>query len=125
MTSNQRGFTLIEVLVAVVVLSIGLLALGGATGRTTRTLYGSRLATVGSQVAAQRLDKLRAAAASTFPRCTAPAFSSSSSSVTTYGVTETWVVPASGSPRVVRSIVAYPIGAGRTKTDTAATSITC
>lgn len=122
---SERGFTLIEVLVAVVVLGIGLLALGASTGRTTRTLYGSRYATVGSQIAARRLDLLRAAASATPVKCQSASFVSSAAAVVTQGITETWVVPATGSPRVVRAIVTYPIGAGRFKTDTAMTSISC
>ena len=123
--SSERGFTLIELMVAIVILSVGLLAMAATTGAITGTLTGSRFATVASQVALRRADMLRAVANSTVPRCTAAAFASSGAAVSTMNVTESWVVPATGSLRVVQVITTYPIGRGKTKTDTLATSIAC
>lgn len=123
--TDTGGFTLVEMLVAVVILSIGALALAAASGGITRTLTGSRTATVASQVASWRLESLRAAAQATTPRCVSAAFTSSASPLVSQGVTEQWVVPASGSLRVVRVTVNYPVGGGKTRTDTVATSVVC
>jgi prepilin-type N-terminal cleavage/methylation domain-containing protein len=122
---DRRGFTVIELVVAVVILTVGLLALAAGTAIITRTLANSRRATEAVQLAARRIDNLRAAAASTTPRCTAPTFTSSPGPIVTQGITQTWVVPPNGALRVVRAIVTYPVGRGRTKTDTLATNIPC
>lgn len=125
MSSHEGGFTLVEMMVSVVILSVGVLALAAASGGVTRTLTGSRTATVASQVASWRLETLRAAAQSTTPRCASGAFASSSSPLMSQGVTERWVVPVSGSLRVVRVTVTYPVGGSRTRTDTVATNVVC
>lgn len=124
--TDRRGFTLIEVLVSIVLLAIGLLTMAATSGGITRTLTVSRMATEASQLAARRLDMLRAAAAATVPnpKCTAAAFASSSAPVVTGGVTESWIVPASGAARQILVIVSYR-GVNGTKTDTVATTISC
>ena len=84
----------------------------------------SRNATQAMQVGNRKLDQLRAAAASTQPSCTAANFASGGPSGLS-GVTYSWVVPASGTLRAVRVILQYPLGRGRTKTDTLATNVSC
>ena len=123
--TDKRGFTLVEVLVAVVILAIGMMAMAASTGAITRTLTVSRNATQAAQVANLAMDRLRAAASSTSPGCTSGNFASSASASTQQGVTLNWEVPASGSLRTVRVMVNYPIGLGRTKTDTLAASVSC
>lgn len=123
--SHRRGFTLVEVLVAVVILAIGMMAMAATTGAITGTLTISRNATQAAQVANLAMDRLRSAASSTAPGCTSVGFASSAAASTQQGVTLNWVVPASGSLRTVRVIVRYPIGRGRTKTDTLASSVAC
>lgn len=125
MRTREGGFTLVELMVSVVILSVGVMALAATSGAVTRTLHGSRLATVATQVASRRLETLRAAAEATRPRCTTAAFASSAAVVTTQGVQEQWFVPASGALRVVRVTVNYPVGGGRTRTDTVATNMVC
>jgi len=122
---NRSGFTIVELLVSVVVLGTGLLALASGLGSITRTLHGSRISTEAVQLATQQMDRLRAASRSTAVPCSSTNFTSSASAVTTYGVTQTWVVPASGSLRTVLVIVSYPLGRNQTKTDTLATNISC
>lgn len=123
MTKNTAGFTIVEVLVAVMVLSIGVIALMGSTAMTTRMIGQGRRTTMAMEVASRRLETLRAMANRTNPLCSAGSFASGGP-VTTDGVTETWVVPAAGSSRAVHAIVTY-MRAGGTYTDTLQTMIQC
>jgi len=123
--NNRSGFTIVELLVSVVVLSVGLLALGAGIGRVTTTLNGSRVSTESVQLATRRMDRLRAASRSTAVPCTSGLFTSSSGLEYDGDISQSWVVPSSGSLRRVLVINSYPIGRGRTRTDTLATTISC
>ncbi len=123
MTSKQSGFTLIEVMVAIVILSVGLLALAGATANVTRMIGHGKWATVASQVAMQRLENVRRVAYSTSPACTSSALIGGSATLGS-GVSETWSITGSGNTRQVLLAVTYP-GAVRTTTDTITTILRC
>jgi type IV pilus assembly protein PilV len=58
--SRQRGFSLIEVLVAVVVLSIGLLGLAALQASTTRSNHSALLRTQATNLAYDIVDRMRA-----------------------------------------------------------------
>ena len=76
MTSGRRGFTLIETLVALVILAIGLFAMAATSAAVTTTLTGSRNATIATQLATLRMEALRATSRSTLtpaPRAALPA----------------------------------------------------
>jgi len=123
--SGRGGFTLIETLVAIVILGIGLLAMAATSGAITTTLVGSRGATQATQLANLRMEQLRAVSRSTAIPCTAVGFASSGAAIVTQGVTVSWVVPVSGASRRVRVITTYGLGRGRTRTDTLITLIGC
>jgi prepilin-type N-terminal cleavage/methylation domain-containing protein len=125
MTSGRGGFTLIETLVALVILAIGLFAMAATSAAVTTTLTGSRNATIATQLSTQRMEVLRSTSRATTPPCTAAGFSSSATGVTSQGVTLTWTVPATGAVRQVRVISRYPLGRGRIRTDTLQTMIPC
>jgi prepilin-type N-terminal cleavage/methylation domain-containing protein len=59
MTSNRGGFTIVELLVAMMILSVGLLALLGAAAVNTRTIVRGRNVDLAAIYAARRLDLLR------------------------------------------------------------------
>jgi len=59
MKQKTSGFTLIEVMVAIVILSIGLLALAGATANVSKMVGYGKWATVASQVATRRVEIIR------------------------------------------------------------------
>jgi prepilin-type N-terminal cleavage/methylation domain-containing protein len=119
------GFTLVEVLMAVVMLGIGIVALVGTSGMVTRMVARGKTATRAAQVATQRLETLRVLAYKTDPRCTDGQFVSGGpqAAAGVLGVTEKWEVGA-GPIRTVRAIVSY-----RTRynvhTDTLETRIEC
>jgi prepilin-type N-terminal cleavage/methylation domain-containing protein len=103
---RQCGVTLVEILIALVVLAVGIVALAGGSGLVSRMLGHGKVETHAAEVASQRMEQLRRAAASTTPRCTAPDFRSGGPVIGS-GLTESWVVPPSGQVRQVRVTVSY------------------
>ena len=102
----RLGFTLIEVLVAILVLGVGILALVGTSGGVTRMIGRGKIETRAAQAASTRMETLRLAADATSPRCADPGFASGGP-VLSGGMTESWLVPASGRVRQVRVTVTY------------------
>jgi prepilin-type N-terminal cleavage/methylation domain-containing protein len=125
MSAGRGGFTLIETLVAIVILGIGMLAMAATSGAITTTLTGSRYATQATQLANLQMEQLRALSRSTAVPCAAAGFASSGATVVAQNVSISWVVPATGASRRVRVITQYPLGRGRTRTDTLLTLISC
>jgi type II secretion system protein I len=82
LTMNQRGYTILELLVAIMIFSIGLLAMAGTASLIMATLTGSRTRSVAAAVAESRFDRLRSQS------CAAHA----SGSAVTRGVREDWSV---------------------------------
>jgi prepilin-type N-terminal cleavage/methylation domain-containing protein len=103
---STTGLTLIEVMIAIVVLGVGILALTGGSSMVTRMIGWGKVETRAAQVASRRMEVLRLAAAASSPRCTAAAFASGGPAIH-HGVTESWVVPAVGRLRLVRVTVTY------------------
>jgi prepilin-type N-terminal cleavage/methylation domain-containing protein len=103
---SSSGLTLVEVLVAVVVLAIGIVALAGGSALVTRMIGRGKVETRAAQTASRRVEMLRLAAYSTTPRCTSPAFASGGP-VIDGGVSESWVVSAAGKVRRVEVTVTY------------------
>lgn len=101
-----RGLTLIEILIAIVVLGVGIAALVGTSGMASRMLGAAKVETRAAQAASSRMEALRLAARSTSPRCTSPGFASGGP-VLSGGMTESWVVPPAGRVRRVRVSVTY------------------
>ena len=55
----KRGFTIVEVLVAIVVLTVGLLGLATTAALTTRMIARGRQSSMAATFAAQRMERLR------------------------------------------------------------------
>jgi prepilin-type N-terminal cleavage/methylation domain-containing protein len=117
----EAGFTIVEVLIAVVVLAVGIVALVGSTASSTRMIGRGRTATRAVQAATERMEMLRADAYRTSPDCTALADGSDSAST---GIVTTWTITGTGSPRTVRVISSYRVP-GRLRADTLSTQIRC
>lgn len=121
----RRGFTMVEVIVALVLLTVGVMALVGSSAMVSRMIGRGRGSTVAVQVATARIERLRRIATSTTPRCTSPQFISDST--TTEGISVRWIVdPPAGSDlsRRVSIIVAYRDPRG-TMRDTLHTIVLC
>jgi prepilin-type N-terminal cleavage/methylation domain-containing protein len=103
---SRSGVTLIEVLIAAVLLGVGIVAVAGGSGLVTRMIGQGKVETRAAQMAARRMESLRLAASSSTPRCTAAEFASGGP-VLGGTITESWVVPASGRIRRVRVTVSY------------------
>ena len=123
---NRRGFTIAEVLVAIVMLTVGVMALVGSSAAVTRMVGRGRNDTVAGQVATARVERLRQIAASTATACTHAQWKTDSTVQGANGrIRERWeIVDAVGNARRVRVIVRYPV-ARRTKVDTVLTTILC
>ena len=116
-SGGRDGFTLIEVLIAIGILSVGILALLQTSASITVMLREGRLRTMASAVAANRIDDLRLAAASTTPTCASVA----SGSGTSLQGTETWTIAGAGRSRTVAVTVTIPNGSRQLTTTVRAT----
>jgi prepilin-type N-terminal cleavage/methylation domain-containing protein len=103
---RSSGLTLVEVLIAIVVLGVGIVALAGGLGLVTRMIGHGKVETLAAQLAARRMEALRLAANAGTPRCTSPEFASGGP-VITGGVSESWTVSPGGRLRRVRVTVSY------------------
>jgi prepilin-type N-terminal cleavage/methylation domain-containing protein len=99
------GFTLIEVMVAIVVLTIGIMALVASSGSVTRMIGRGKVETRAAHAATRRMEILRLAAGVP-PRCTDPGFRSGGP-VISGGMSESWRVLDAGKVRHVRVTVTY------------------
>jgi prepilin-type N-terminal cleavage/methylation domain-containing protein len=120
-TRSTGGFTLAEVLVAILILSVGLLAIASSSGTVYRLLgYGKR-STEAANVAASRMEWLRREANRTTPRCSAL---TNGGDTLPSGVTERWTIAAELRSRSVVVVVTTPTGRGTT-TDSIFTLLDC
>jgi prepilin-type N-terminal cleavage/methylation domain-containing protein len=111
MARISNGLTLVEVLVALVILGIGILALSGSSSLITRMIGRGKAETHAAMAASRRVEKLRHAAYATTPRCIAAEFASGGP-VIEEGLTQSWTVTPAGAVRRVRVTVTYLTVAG-------------
>jgi prepilin-type N-terminal cleavage/methylation domain-containing protein len=119
---RQAGFTIVEVLVAVIILVVGISALAGSSGLVTRMVGQGKRGTAAAEAVATRLEILRQAAAAATPRCSHARFASGDT--TAGGITTTWTVPASGATLEVQVRLTWRDPRG-TRADTVKTIIGC
>lgn len=123
MRASRRGFTVAESLVAIVVLTVGVLALVGSSAQTVRMIGQGRHATLAAMAAAGRIERLRHLAGSTRPSCTSPEWRSDSAGGG--GVSERWeILDPSGVGRRLRLVVRSRTASG-IATDTILTAVLC
>jgi prepilin-type N-terminal cleavage/methylation domain-containing protein len=121
---SQRGFTIIEIMLAVVVLSIGVMALVSSSALATRMIGRGGMTSRVTQVAIARAELLRAYAAQTSPGCTNA--NVKSDSATTANVREKWELldNAGDETRRVRMTFTYQVPRG-SRSDTMMITLYC
>jgi prepilin-type N-terminal cleavage/methylation domain-containing protein len=83
MRQSQRGFTIIEMLIAVVIFSVGLLALAGTAAVIMTTLTTTQSRSIATSVAESRFERIGATP------CLSRDFGGTA---VTRGITETWTL---------------------------------
>ena len=105
MKHPKGGFTIVEVLIAIIMLSIGVLALASSSGTITRMMYDGRTKTDISAVAQSVLDSLRTTAyGTTYPAC-ATLVDGSANTPPRPGMTADWFVAANGEQTNATAVV--------------------
>jgi prepilin-type N-terminal cleavage/methylation domain-containing protein len=118
---SRGGFTIVEVLIAIVMLSIGVLAMASSSGAITRMMNFGRMKTNATAIGQSVLDSLRYEAQATTPKCTAlgngtlPPARGFSTSVN---------VLTNGNSRDITVTVNYQIGS-QAKSEVLTTSLFC
>src|ERR1700741_1557406 len=99
----RPGFTLVEAIVALVLLEIGMLAFAAASSLAARDLAYAQRSARAHALARNRTESLRAT------RCPGPGTGRVEHSG---GLTEVWTVRAEGLSRVISDSVAFPLHGG-------------
>lgn len=110
MTSQRRrpraaraGFTIVEIMVAVVILSIGILGLAATAAVVTRQMTGAVHQNVAANVAYSRMERIRTG------NCVAMLDSSNTNGVTTRNVTEKWQIARLDNAIAVDLRISYKV----------------
>jgi type IV pilus assembly protein PilV len=103
----RRGFTIIELVVAIIIITVGVLALATGSAGVAKQMRSGNQAALAAVVAQSRLETIRSLGCSNL----------SSGTATTRGMTEKWSVSfISGRARAVTESVTYVPRAQRTRT---------
>jgi prepilin-type N-terminal cleavage/methylation domain-containing protein len=121
MRRDEAGFTLVEILVAVVVLGVGVIALLGSSSMVTRMIGEGKHVTLAVNYGERRLETLRRAASSS---ACAAGIANGNRAWAGDGVSEAWTVSGAGKTRQVVERVTFATH-GQVKTVTLRTSIPC
>jgi prepilin-type N-terminal cleavage/methylation domain-containing protein len=97
-TTPRGGFTVTEVVVAVMILSIGVLGLAGTSAAVARQMGGSADMTRAASRAASRLERLSGMS-------TCPPTSGTSGSETSNGVVERWSMRGAGGMAITANVI--------------------
>jgi hypothetical protein len=119
--ASRSAFTIVEAVVALVVLSVGVLALLGSAALTNRMLGQGRHSTRAGQVAFARIERLRQIAFSTVPACTSVDWRSGNAAGG--GLTESWQIGEPAGPG--RVVIVVRSGASGASSDTVVTGMLC
>jgi type IV pilus modification protein PilV len=114
-SSARAGFTIVELLVAMMIFAVGMLALAATAGTVTRMMGGAKRQTIASQVAQSRIEQLRSS----------PCASLLGGTETIRGVTNFWTVTAVPRGVNVTDSVVFATARGASRTRVYKTSFSC
>jgi type IV pilus modification protein PilV len=114
-SGKRAGFTLVELLVAMMVFAVGMLGLAATAASVTRMMGGARRQTIASTVAQGRLEKLRSSPCATL----------TSGSETVRGITNTWTITAVTRGVDVRDSVSFPSSRNTRRWKVYRTTLSC
>ena len=114
-SSARAGFTLVELLVALMIFAVGMLGLAATAGSVTRMMGGARRQTIAAQVAQSRIEKLRAS----------PCTALTGGTETVRGVTNIWTVTAVPRGVNVTDSVVFATARGATRSRVYKTTLSC
>ena len=125
--SRSRGFALIEVLLAIVILTIGLLGLTGTTVLVTRMIGRGERAAEATTFATHRLERLRSSGGPGGSGCSTHASGADTlyrGAVATAIASWTWTSLPNQTWKVSLSVT-YTTAPGNTRTETLVTEVSC
>jgi len=111
---SRAGFTIVELIVAMVVFAVGVLGLAATAASVTQLMGGATRQTIAANIAQSRLEKLRASPCATL----------TSGADTTRGVVSTWTVQAVTRGVNITETVIFPTKGGN-RTRTYKTTLSC
>lgn len=119
----RAGFTIVEVVVAMIVVSVGVLGMLGTAALVTRMLARGRWVASASTIASSRLERLRPSACIASQRTNA---ADTTTIIGTAQVINSWSFTDVGNSSYrVRLITSYMTGPMRTRTDTLEAMVVC
>lgn len=116
--SARDGFTIIELIVAIMILVVGVLGLAGTAGMVSRMTGGAAQQTIAANVASSRFEMLRSV----------PCAQVTSGTATTRGMAEKWtttVSPSNANLYTVKDVITYTAAGGRSRTLTFQSYVPC
>ena len=120
---NERGFTITEVIIAIVVLSVGLLGLASTAALTTRMIGRGQRSAVAATFATQRLELLRPAACIPGQRTNGSEILQRGSTTV---ATNTWTFTDAGNSSIrIRVVTTYVTAKGKMRSETTETAVSC
>lgn len=122
-TTGEAGFTIIEVMIAVVILTVGLLGLTTTSGLVTRMIGRGQRSEVAALLAMQRMERMRPAACDPARRVAgAETLFRGSQPIARLS----WTFTDAGNHSIrMRVITDFVVSANRVRRDTLETSIIC
>lgn len=124
-TGAEGGFTIIEVIIAVVILTVGLLGLTTTSGLVTRMIGRGQRSEVAALLAMQRMERARPAACIPAQRVAGDTTITRGSQPVARVAWTFTDVDGDGRSIRVRVITDYVVSANRIRTDTMETSVIC